>query len=154
MPKLNTVYFQELEYSHEAVFDFPAGLPGFEDQIAFLFIEQAHTRPLVFIQSLLNPSLCFLALPVLTVDPKYQLTLSPEDLAAIGMEDGEAPAIGANLGCFVLITLSEGSGPTVNLMSPIVINLRTRKGIQAIPAASTYSLRHPLPVEGEPALCS
>lgn len=154
MPKLSTVYFPELEYSNEAIFDFPAGLPGFEDQIAFLFIEQAQTRPLVFIQSLINPGLCFLALPVLTVDPEYRLNLSPEDLTALGLATENTPRIGTDIGCFALLTIFEDAAPTVNLMSPIVINLRSRKGIQSIPATSEYSLRHPLVLEKETAPCS
>lgn len=154
MPKLSTVYFPELEYSNQAIFDFPTGLPGFEDQIAFLFIEQPQTRPLVFMQSLLNPGLCFLALPVLTVDPEYCLSLSGEDSAALGLETGSTPRIGIDVGCFVLLTVSEDAAPTVNLMSPIVINLRSRKGIQSVPATSQYSLRHPLVLEKETAPCS
>jgi flagellar assembly factor FliW len=154
MPKLATVYFPELEYTNEAIFDFPSGLPGFEDQIAFLFIEQPQTRPLVFMQSLINPGLCFLTLPVLTVDPDYRLNLAAEDLTALGMSPGSTPLIGSDVGCFVLMTVSEDSAPTVNMMSPIVINLRARKGVQSVPATSQYSLRHPLVLEKESAPCS
>ena len=154
MPKLTTIYFKELEYSTDAVIEFPAGLPGFEDEKSFLFIEQAHTRPLVFVQSLLNPSLCFLALPVAVIDPDYQLILSSEEQAALGLDPGETPRIGPKLACFVLMTLAEDAAPTVNLMSPIVVHLPARKGIQAIPASSEYSLRHPLALEREPAPCS
>src|SRR5215831_16651417 len=151
MPKLSTVYFSELEYSNRDVYDFPAGLPGFEDQIAFLFVEQAHTRPLVYLQSLLNPKLCFLALPVLTVDPNYRLSLSADDLTALGLSPSATPKIGSEIGCFTLMTLAEGADPTVNLLAPIVINLQTRKGLQVIPAASEYSIQHPLVLERETA---
>ena len=154
MPKLSTVYFQELEYSNEAIFSFPAGLPGFEDQVAFLFIDQPQTRPLVFMQSLVNPGLCFLALPVLGVDPEYRLSLSAEDLAALGLETDHTPKIGDGISCFVLLTVTADDPPAVNLMSPIVINLKSRKGIQAIPASSEYPLRHPLALEKETAPCS
>lgn len=153
MPKLHTVYFGELEYSPSAVFNFPAGLPGFEQETAFLFIEQAHTRPLVFMQSLRNAALCFLALPVLAVDADYQLNLAPEDLEALGLAAGNEPRIGAEIGCFVLLTVSEDAGPTANLMSPIVVNLQSRRALQAIPAASQYSLHHPLPFEKEAVPC-
>ena len=153
MPQLTTAYFEEMEYSTEAVFQFPAGLPGFEDQTEFLFIEQPHTRPLVFIQSLGNPSLCFLALPVLTVDREYRLSLSSEELGALALPAGHTPKIGADIGCFVLITVAENADPTVNLMSPIVVNLAARRGVQAIPATSEYSLRHPLPFGKETVSC-
>ncbi|MBZ5575425.1 MAG: flagellar assembly protein FliW [Acidobacteriia bacterium] len=154
MPKLTTVHFNELEYDPEAVFTFPGGLPGFEDETSFLFIEQPHTRPLVFMQSLRNPGLCFLALPALTVEPEYRLSLSSEDLAALALPSGATPQIGSEMGCFVLVTVAEDAGPTVNLMSPVVVNLRDRRGIQAIPAASPYSLHHPLPLEKETVSCS
>ena len=154
MPRLSTVYFRELEYSNDSIFDFASGLPGFEDQIAFLFIEQPQTRPLVFMQSLLNPGLCFLALPVLTIDAAYRLHLSSDDLTALEFDPDSEPKIGSEIGCFVLMTVTEDGPPTVNLMSPVVINLRSRKGIQAIPAASEYPLRHPLTLEKEPAPCS
>lgn len=154
MPKLTTAYFKELEYSSDAVIEFPGGLPGFEDQKSFLFVEQAHTRPLVFLQSLCNPSLCFLALPVAVVDPEYKLNLSSEEQALLGLATGEMPRIGSRLGCFVLLTLAEDAPPTVNLMSPVVVHLPARKGVQAIPSSSEYSLRHPLALERETAPCS
>ena len=50
-------YFGELDYSTEAVFQFPEGIPGFEDQTAFVFLEQSQTHPLVFMQSLVHPGL-------------------------------------------------------------------------------------------------
>lgn len=154
MPKLTTAYFKDLEYSSDAVIEFPAGLPGFEDQKFFLFIEQAHTRPLVFLQSLSNPALCFLALPVGVVDPDYNLSLSAEEQGMLGLESGDQIRIGPAIGCFVLMTLTEDAPPTVNLMSPIVVHLPARKGVQAIPASSEYSLRHPLALERETAPCS
>jgi flagellar assembly factor FliW len=154
MPKLATVYFNELEYCEDAVFEFPGGIPGFESQTEFLFIEQPHTHPLVYMQSLKNSGLCFLALPVFTVDPGYRLALSADEASALGLTPGETPEIGKQIGCMVLITLCENADPTVNLMSPVVLNLKTRKGIQAIQAASEYSLRHPLSLEKEAVSCS
>lgn len=154
MPKLSTVYFQELEYSNESIFDFPGGIPGFEDQIAFLFVEQPATRPLVYMQSLLNARLCFLVVPVVAVEPDYQVSLSSEEQTILGLAPGTAPQIGKNIACFVLLTVSEDAPPTVNLMSPIVLNLQARKGMQAIPTTSQYSLRHPLVLEKETAPCS
>jgi flagellar assembly factor FliW len=154
MPKLSTVYFQELEYSNESIFSFPGGIPGFEDQIAFLFVEQPATRPLVYMQSLLNGRLCFLVVPVLMVEPEYRLSLSPEELVTLGLAPDKTPEIGTDVGCFVLLTVSEDAPPTVNLMSPVVLNLKSRKGLQAIPTTSQYSLRHTLALEKETAPCS
>lgn len=148
MPKLQTRYFHELEYSEQSVFEFPFGIPGFEDHTAFLFVEQPQNKPLVFMQSLKDPGLCFLTLPVGVVEPGYQLDLAQEECASLGLPPGKQPVIGNDVSCVALLTVSQDADPTVNLMSPIVVNLHNRKGMQAI--QMKYSLRHPLALEAAP----
>ena len=154
MPKLATLYFNQLEYTDDSVFHFPAGIPGFEDQTAFVFLKQPHMEPLVFIQSLRDTGLCFIAAPVFTVDPQYRLNLAPEEIAALELPIGQAPHIGNGLLCLALITISEGGGPTANLMAPIVVNLERRIGIQAMQSGPLSSLRYPLLDELEALPCS
>jgi flagellar assembly factor FliW len=144
MLRLVSKYFGELDYSTEAVFQFPEGIPAFEDQTAFIFIEQPQTHPLVFMQSLVNPGLCFITVSVRVADPAYRPELSPEDLALLGLSPEPPPQPGSDILCLTLVTVSEQADPTVNLVSPIVLNLRNRKGIQAIRPFSDYSVRQPL----------
>ncbi|HUI79911.1 MAG TPA: flagellar assembly protein FliW [Bryobacteraceae bacterium] len=153
MPTLTTLYFDQLEYSDDAAFQFAAGIPGFEEHTAFLFIQQPHTNPLVFMQSLQDPAVCFIGLPAKVVDSDYHLELSPEEAIALGMPAGETSRIEANLLSLVLLTFAENTEPVANLMSPIVLNLQTHRGIQAIQLGSSYSLRHPLVLE-QAAACS
>jgi flagellar assembly factor FliW len=75
-------------------------------------------------------------------------------LVTLGLAPDKTPEIGTDVGCFVLLTVSEDAPPTVNLMSPVVLNLKSRKGLQAIPTTSQYSLRHTLALEKETAPCS
>ena len=138
MPRLTSRYFGELDYSPEAAFEFPWGIPAFEDRTAFVYVEQPQNKPLVFMQSLDDPSLCFITVPVFVPDPAYQLRLSAED------PQDRPPKIGEDVLCLALVTVVEGADPTANLASPIVLNLRTRQGIQAIQPESEYSYRHPL----------
>ncbi len=154
MPRINTLYFNELQYEEDSPFHFPAGIPGFEEHTAFLFVEQAHTSPLVFMQSLHDPSVCFIALPALAIDPDFRLQLSPEEGVALGLPWAEQPPIGPELLSLALITMAEGADPVANLMSPIVVNTRNHKGIQAIQLGSPYSLRHPLAPQPQAAPCS
>jgi len=151
MPRLPSKYFGELEYSREAVFQFVAGIPGFEEQTAFVFLEQPKNNPLVFMQSLAQPDLCFIAVPVFVADPGYRLRLSPEDRQLLELPASLEPQIGADVMYLALVTVSEGAGPTVNLASPIVLNLKNRKGVQSIQEGSEYSMQHPLsPPEEKP----
>ena len=154
MPTLTTRYFNQLEYSDDAPFQFAAGIPGFEEHTAFLFIEQPHTKPLVFMQSLHDPAVCFIGLPAKAVDPDYQLELSPEEGVALGLPYADVPQPGPELVSLVLLTLAENTEPVANLMSPIVLNPSTHRGIQAIQLGSSYPLRHPLALENQAAACS
>jgi flagellar assembly factor FliW len=88
------------------------------------------------------------------VDPGYRLELGPEDFAALDLAPELAPRIGSDILCLALVTVSKGAEATVNLASPIVLNLRNRKAVQAILPSSGYSLRHPLPAQEDLVPCS
>ena len=139
MPNTPTKYFGNLEYRNEDVIQFPSGIPAFEEEVSFLLVEAADRAPLQFLQSMRQTSLCFLALPILVVDPKYRLELSPEDLTSLGLTTDCQPSIGADIECVAVLVTPEIGPPSVNLLAPIVINRRNRRGIQAIRADLTYS---------------
>jgi len=145
MPSIRTKCFEEIEYSDPALFHFPCGLPGFEQERAFVFLNRPDNEPLVFMQSALTPELCFILLPVLVVAPRYQLSLDEEALTALQFPAGQQPKIGEEVLCAAIVcTRGDGEAATVNLLAPIVVNLRDRVGIQAIQTQSGYSHRHPL----------
>jgi flagellar assembly factor FliW len=154
MPRLLSKYFGELDYSTEAVFQLPEGIPAFEDQTAFVFLDQPRTHPLVFMQSLVNPDWCFITVPVFVVDPGYRLDLAPEDYASLDLAPELVPQIGSDILCLALVTVSRGADPTVNLVAPVVLNLRNRKGVQVIQPSSGYSVRQPLLAREDLVPCS
>ena len=73
MPRLVSKYFGELDYPVESVFEFPSGIPAFENHNQFVFLEQPDTRPLVLMQSSKDPALCFILIPVFVAEPNYEL---------------------------------------------------------------------------------
>lgn len=156
MPQIRTAYFGELDYTDGTVFHFPYGLPGFEQESAFLFLKQPHTEPLLFLQSLGNPRLCFILLPILVVDPNYEVKLDADELTALHLNPLRQPRIGEDILCAAIISPGGGAEgePTANLMAPVVVNLKEQIGMQAIQADSPYSHRHPIPVGKEVAPCS
>lgn len=132
MRSADTKYFGTLRYREEAVFEFPHGLPAFEEETRFVLIELPEHEPLVFLQSLTQPELCFLAFPILVVDRDYQLEISREDLAILELDSDASLQLGSDLLVLALISLHDGLSATANLMAPIVVNLRKRQGLQAI----------------------
>ena len=82
-----------------------------------------------------------------SIDRQYRLELFEEDLARLGLAPARQPRIGEEVACLAVLTLQE-SGPTANLLAPVVINLANLKAVQAIAQESGYSHQHVLsPVE-------
>ncbi|MGA3024977.1 MAG: flagellar assembly protein FliW [Bryobacteraceae bacterium] len=154
MPECRTKYFDNMEYTEDGVIRLPNGLPGFEQEREFVLIDQPVNRPLVFVQSLRTPNLCFVALPVLSVDAAYRLSVSAEDLEAIGFDPARQPSIGRDVACLALLSFGEDRLMTANLLSPLVINLSTCVAVQAIQTGCNYSHRHPLLAEEPEPVCS
>jgi len=154
MPSFPTAYFGELQYTSDSVFEFRSGIPGFEEHTRFLLVEQAQSHPLVFVQSLISPNLCFLAVPAQVVDPQYHLELSAEDLALLQFPGSTQPAIGDDVACLALVTVAESADPTANMRSPLVLNLKTRVGLQVIHPDAVYSFRQSIQSREEATPCS
>lgn len=152
MPVQETQKFGRISYEEGSEIHFPAGLPGFEERRRFLAVQLPDKHPLVFLQSLEDPGLCFVTLPVLAVDPKYRLRLNGEDLDRLGFGGGRPPRIGPDVLCLAVLSI-RATGPTANLLAPVVVNVATLKAVQAVMADSGYSHQHALLLQ-EAAVCS
>lgn len=152
MATSETKYWGQLDYGEDSVIDFPAGIPGFEQERQFILIEQKALDPLVFLQSLSTPGLCFLALHARVVCPDYKFRMSEEDLEVLGLAGMRQPSIGPELACLTLVHLEEND-ITANLLAPIVIHIPARRGTQAILAGSDYSHQHRIDMVEAP-VCS
>lgn len=152
MPVLDTKNFGRIAYQEASEIDFPAGLPGFEDRRRFLAVQLSQTSPLVFLQNMEDPKLCFVTLPVLSVDSRYRLRLTPEDLERIGLSAYRQPRIGPDVMCLAVLSL-RASGPTANLLAPVVVNVANLKAVQAVTTDSGYSHRYALTLQ-EAVVCS
>lgn len=146
MPHCLTKYFGTVAYEESAVLRFPAGLPGFENERRFLSLEQPAHRPMVFLQSLTTPELCFVALPAGSIDPGYELEVEDSDLELLETDSTR------DLLQLALVTIAE-TGITANLFAPVLINTGNLTGVQAISPRQRYSHLHPLADVPEP-VCS
>jgi flagellar assembly factor FliW len=139
MPECLTKYGGVTAYSEDTVFEFPDGLIGFENETRFVPLQVPGGEPLVLLQSLITPQLCFLALPVRAVDPDYRTAIRPEDLMRLEFTPGQQPAIGEEAICLTLITIHEGGTTTANLLAPVVVNARTHRAVQCISLDQSHS---------------
>jgi flagellar assembly factor FliW len=137
MPSAQTEQFGELHYTDDVTLTFPRGLPGFESCRKFVILDEPRLAPLLHLQSLEIPALCFLALPVRTLDAAYETMLSAEDRDTLGVSEGQA----ATLDLAMLAVATDGQ-LTANLMAPVVIDLSTRRAVQAVRSDARYSHQH------------
>lgn len=135
-----------IQVEEQSIFEFPAGMPGFEDLRLFTLIESPEQPALLYLHSLERADVCFLAMPVKELRPGYELVIAKEDLDVLG------PRPSAELAAFAVLSLVEGEEPTANLLSPVVLDLETKRGMQAIRPDSLYTCREPLVVHE--AVCS
>ena len=141
MPEFESGQLGRLEFQPEAVITFPAGLPAFETERDFLVVERPGHAPLVFLQSLQRPDLCFITVPVSIVDPEYQILISEDDRLTLRLAL-EAP-LGEDLLGLAMVTV--GARVTANLAAPVVIHSKSRLAVQAIRGDHRYHWEHPLP---------
>ena len=149
---MQTKNFGEIAYEPESELEFPCGLPGFDNRKRFVAVHFVENDPLLYLQSLEDPALCFITMPILSVDPKYKLTVAGDDLSQLGLPSMRQPKIGEDVLCLTVVAVRE-TGPTANLLAPIVINLKNRRAVQAIAPDSDYSHQFEL-VPEEAAPCS
>jgi flagellar assembly factor FliW len=143
--KLETSRFGTLDLQEERVIRVPSGLYGFPDSKRFTLLEHKKGSPFVWFQSVDNGSLAFVLIDPLLVKPDYEVRISPEDMKELQLAD--APD-GIQTLAIVNIASGEKVQLTVNLLSPIVINVKQKFGKQVILPDSRYSLRHPSPSNG------
>lgn len=141
MEQLKTTNFGSISLIPESLFEFPHGLPGFEIRRKFLPVQDPRTAPIVFLQSVEEPSLCFTTLPIWVIDPRYQLRVLEQDLEALGFPPDFQPHIGKDVLCLAVLSLRH-TGTTANLLAPVVVNLTNYRAVQAVSPESNYSHQH------------
>jgi flagellar assembly factor FliW len=159
MVEIKTKYFGSVPLDSGVLVEFPAGLPAFERERAFLAIEHPRTAPLVMLQSTTTPDLCFLALPISEVDPDYQLLISAEDRAVLGLDETIDPPANTDVAALALIAVRQDGRVSANLMSPVVVNRANRRAVQSVRWDGAYSHQHlvklpPAPADTEEQPCS
>ena len=119
---------------------FASGLPGFPGPRRFALVgwgaEEGPYRVLVDVD---DPGGRFLVVPPQVFFPDYAVDLDDAIAAKVHLDDAED--------CLLLVIVTLGRTPrdaTANLLGPVVVNLRTLEGVQAVLSDSEHGTRVPL----------
>jgi flagellar assembly factor FliW len=136
---VQTINFGSLEIPESKVVTFKEGLPGFSQIRRFAVIEMEELKPFQYLQSLDEPFISLFIINPFLIDPSYEFRLTDADMEDVNSTNS------AELAVYVVATIpADPNGATLNLMAPIVINDRDRRGKQVILHESKYLVKHPL----------
>jgi len=120
---------------------FPQGLFGFENLTDYLLLD-AERQPFYWLQSIDMEQVAFVLLSPFLFRPDYELNISNEELAEIGINAPEKALV------FSIVTIPpDGSPITANLQGPLVINRDTRTGKQAVLSDTRWKTKHDIMAE-------
>ena len=130
---------------------FPDGLVGFPAWRRFvLMTAEDEELPVASLVSLDDPAVELLVTDPRLLLPDYDLRLSVEDRASIGLQADTVPVV------YCTLTLAANGLITANLLGPLVVHPGTRQGRQVVLTDTGYSTRHPVArlTPGGDAACS
>ncbi len=131
--------FGELEINEKDILYFPKGILAFEHQTRYVLIHYPHEdiAPM-WLQSVDDSSLCFIVFDPFLYAHDYTPSIPVNDYAELGAESRE------DLRYLVISVIPDDmKNTTVNLKSPIIINIKNNRAIQSILDAD-YPVRYPL----------
>ena len=132
--------FGDFVFRESDVIEFPWGIPGFEDERSWLFLTLDSQPSFVWLQSLDD---VYVALPAANpwmIFEEYDPVVPAGAFAALEIQNAD------DFTYLCTVTVSPGAARmTMNLASPIVVNLRTRKAVQVTLETGGYSDRTPIP---------
>jgi flagellar assembly factor FliW len=135
---IDTKLFGSIEVDAEQMLSIPDGLIGFPECRSFAVLP-AGPEGFFWLQSVDHATLAFLLVdPFLNYDG-YTVDLNGPLLARLGTQDA------ADVNVYAIVTLAgSGDDVTANLQGPVIFNVATRQGFQAVLQDSEFGTRVPL----------
>jgi flagellar assembly factor FliW len=123
---------------------FPDGLVGCQTWKNFVLLtDDEEDLPVAYLQSLDQPEVRLLVTDPRLIDGAYAAPLTDGDKTSLELDTSD------NTVTYCTLTVANDGGITANLLGPLVINTRTRRGRQLVLTESGYSTRHPVSQQQE-----
>ncbi len=123
----------------EVIIRFPQGLIGFPDRKAFQLFEPVDGYPLKFLQSTEDPDLSFTCMDAAAVKMDYEVPLEDSVAQVLSLESPQDALV-----LLLMVVPADPSQMTADLAGPLVINTRTRIGVQVVLDSKQFQLQYPV----------
>jgi flagellar assembly factor FliW len=137
---LTTTRFGEVPFDPAEIVEFPWGVPGFANLRRFVALAIADQPDFIWFQSVEDAAVALPAADPWVWFAQYEPRLPAYAIAALELDEPDDYTV-----LCVVDPGSDATEMTMNLLAPIVVNLKTRKARQIMLEGSRYGVRAPVP---------
>ena len=135
--KVKTTRFGEIEVPDETLITFPEGVIGFKEARGFVIFDCGDQGLFKWLQSTDIPELAFVICESHLIVPNYKVIIGQKERDLLQLESTDDAAV-----CLILVIPEDPQETTGNLLGPIVMNAKTRLGMQLVLVNPEYSTRY------------
>lgn len=139
MPTIETSRFGSVQYKESDVITFVRAILGFDDLNSYFIISRPESEPFKWLQSIDDPSVCFVIVDPMLVFEDYVVDINSNDVKKLqGNENKDDYKV------YVIVTVPEGHPEqmSINLQGPIIVNVKSLKAIQLVLNNPKYDIRY------------
>lgn len=135
--QIETKFHGQLTIQEEQTWTFPKGLPGFEDEKAFVLLPIEGNEVFQVLQSTKTAMIAFIVTNPFTLMDDYEFKIDEPTIDLLKIKDQSE--------VFILNVLSlkePFEASTINLQAPLIFQTTVKKAKQMILNDNQYSMRH------------
>ncbi|MDI3534659.1 MAG: flagellar assembly factor FliW [Thermosediminibacterales bacterium] len=138
--RFKTRRFGEIEVNEEEVFEFEKGLFGFEELKRYVLIDIHQNPAFKWLQPVDDSEVAFLLVDPFLVKKDYYVEIDDQLKTELEIEKEEDVLV------YTIVTVPQTGfrNATTNLIGPLVINIKKRKGRQIIVERDDLTIKYPL----------
>lgn len=134
---IQTKFHDEIEIQLDQLWNFPKGIPGFEDEKEFVLLPIEGNDSFQVLQSTNTPAVAFIVTNPYTLVDDYSFDIDEPTIELLAIEKPEDVFI------LCILTLKQPfETSTINLQAPLIFQLNNRKAKQMILNDNRYTTRH------------
>jgi len=136
MIHVQTKAYGQIDVDERQILHFSDGLLGFEKFKDYALLD-APQKPFFYLQSMDISELAFILIDPFLFRPDYAVDADDLLLSSVGIESPED----ALVLCIVTVP-SDGTPITANLMGPLIVDRKSRRGVQAVMSDPRWQTKH------------
>jgi len=137
---INSAKFGELQVKKENVFDFILPIIGFNDLVKYTIVDYKPDSPFKWLQSMEDMELAFPVTLCSFFGIDYKFDIPDEEAEKLGIETADDVFV-----CNIAnIPSSNPHDATINMLAPVVVNLKNKKAMQIVLKNTDFQVRYKL----------